>query len=705
MKLIECYIENFGNLHNYTYEFKDGLNTIKEDNGFGKTTFATFIKSMFYGFDNSKAENADRKKYKPWQGGNFGGNIEFEIQNKKYRIERFFGKNTSEDSFKLYDLSTNLESDDYTENIGEEIFKINRDGYERSVYIPQGQIQIKMEDSLNAKLGNVLESDNDMNTSDDAIKAITETMKTYKKIGNKGIINEKKNELNELERKLENSKSDLTNMEIREKNLDETIKQIKEKTEKKEQKQKILANKIEQGRKSAKKETYNNILSKLSETETKYNKLQLFFKSSVPDDNKLNELNNKIIEIEKYKVELENTKLSEEDEKEISELEAKFENTNFTEHEIEKELKKIENKSKKNTKKFNILLIIGALAVIFGIALLGFSISRIIGVFAIILGVITVIFSATQMKSEDNTEKIIELTNLKTQFIKYEDLKNKKQVKELAKKEISTKINETENEINSFLLKYFENMNLPVADLIQEIKLKKNELKYVTIELENCRKQKEDYEKINNVEELSQENSLEDVNENELTEEIRNLEIEIDKLNDEKNQNKNQIEILQNKIDENEYLENDIELLKEEIEEKEQKYNILEKTKNLLLEAKQTFSSSYLQEMFDGFEHYLGLINSEEIDTNVDINLDVKIDVNGKKKDVKHFSAGYQDLIYICMRFSLIKALYKDEIPFVLLDDPFVNLDDERTKKAIKLVGEFAKEYQVIYFVCNTSRI
>ena len=170
MNLIRCHIENFGKLQNFDYEFNKGLNTIKEENGFGKTTFANFIKSMFYGLDTSKSEKSDRKRYMPWQGGKFGGNIEFEVGNKKYRIERFFEKKAADDIFKLYDLETNLESTDYSENIGEEIFKINKQAYERSTYIPQGQIQIEMDDSINAKLGNVLESENDINTSDEAIK-------------------------------------------------------------------------------------------------------------------------------------------------------------------------------------------------------------------------------------------------------------------------------------------------------------------------------------------------------------------------------------------------------------------------------------------------------------------------------------------------------------------------------------------------------
>ena len=78
LKLLNCYIDNFGKLHNYSHKFKDGLNIINEQNGFGKTTFATFIKSMFYGLDvgtNVKTEKSERKKYFPWQGGNYGGNI------------------------------------------------------------------------------------------------------------------------------------------------------------------------------------------------------------------------------------------------------------------------------------------------------------------------------------------------------------------------------------------------------------------------------------------------------------------------------------------------------------------------------------------------------------------------------------------------------------------------------------------------------
>ena len=195
MKIKKCYIENFGKLHEFKYEFSDGLNIINEMNGWGKSTLATFIKVMFYGFDSSNkkaiTEN-ERKKYYPWQGGKFGGNLEFEIDGNIYEIERFFGLKEKEDTFKLYNKQTNMESNDYSSNIGEEIFKIDRSAYERSTYIPQQSIDIKINDSLSAKLSNILESENDINTSDKAIEKIKNEMREYKKTGKKGLIYEYK---------------------------------------------------------------------------------------------------------------------------------------------------------------------------------------------------------------------------------------------------------------------------------------------------------------------------------------------------------------------------------------------------------------------------------------------------------------------------------------------------------------------------------
>ena len=136
-----------------------------------------------------------------------------------------------------------------------------------------------------------------------------------------------------------------------------------------------------------------------------------------------------------------------------------------------------------------------------------------------------------------------------------------------------------------------------------------------------------------------------------------------------------------------------------------EKLIILEKTKDFLAQAKEQFSSKYLSKMQENFIKNTNYILNKNIDTSVDVNLNVKINEQGSNKDLKFFSTGYKDLIYICMRLSLIDSLFDKEKPFIILDDPFTNLDEEKLDKAIDLIKTKAEEYQIIYFVCHNSRI
>ena len=68
MKLISMHVDNFGGLHNYDYTFGEGLNVVLHDNGWGKTTMATFLKAMLYGYDTRRSKDItenERKRYLP----------------------------------------------------------------------------------------------------------------------------------------------------------------------------------------------------------------------------------------------------------------------------------------------------------------------------------------------------------------------------------------------------------------------------------------------------------------------------------------------------------------------------------------------------------------------------------------------------------------------------------------------------------------
>ena len=151
MKLLGCHIENYGTLSDFSLRFDDGITVINEENGFGKSTLASFIKAMLYGLPQTtkrKVEENERLLRTPWQGGSFGGSLEFEAKGKSYRLERFFGSKAAEDTFTLFDLETGKETDDFSSNIGIELFGIDAAGYESSVYLPQLDMSSESIDSI-----------------------------------------------------------------------------------------------------------------------------------------------------------------------------------------------------------------------------------------------------------------------------------------------------------------------------------------------------------------------------------------------------------------------------------------------------------------------------------------------------------------------------------------------------------------------------
>ena len=120
MKIKEVRIENFGKFSNYNRQFSEGLTTINEENGWGKSTLAAFIRVMLFGFDgeNKRSDiDKERKRLKPWQGGTYGGSLIIAVGEKEYRITRLFGNTEKDDEFKLYDNKTGLESTDYSEKV------------------------------------------------------------------------------------------------------------------------------------------------------------------------------------------------------------------------------------------------------------------------------------------------------------------------------------------------------------------------------------------------------------------------------------------------------------------------------------------------------------------------------------------------------------------------------------------------------------
>lgn len=109
--------------------------------------WAAFIKIMLYGFENERTRSEfenERRRFRPWQGGVYGGKLVFESNGETYEIERIFGSREKDDKFCVRNLRTNLEDTSFLPNVGEALFKIDRESFDRTVFISQSDCGNKL---------------------------------------------------------------------------------------------------------------------------------------------------------------------------------------------------------------------------------------------------------------------------------------------------------------------------------------------------------------------------------------------------------------------------------------------------------------------------------------------------------------------------------------------------------------------------------
>ncbi len=192
MKLLRMHVDDFGCLHEFDYEFGEGLNILLRDNGWGKTTAAAFLKAMLYGYDNRRSKDItenERRRYLPWQGGKYGGSLDFEAEGVSYRILRRFGEAPRFDTVRILNLDTGTTARINPEKIGETLFGLDVNAFQRSVFINQNGLSIQgAAGSIHTRLNSLVSQANDIAAYDGAIADLTQRIKVYEKTGMRGEL-------------------------------------------------------------------------------------------------------------------------------------------------------------------------------------------------------------------------------------------------------------------------------------------------------------------------------------------------------------------------------------------------------------------------------------------------------------------------------------------------------------------------------------
>ena len=757
MKILSLYIESFGKLSDYLFDFSPKMNSVYEENGWGKTTMSVFIKTMLYGFSNK----AERERYTPWNNKNsFGGTMIIEVKGNKYRIDRRFDpKKASADTLNIYDLKTNLEVSDLGMDIGEKLLNLNVDSFERSVFIPQKELEEGFGSDIEAKLANLIGGTNDSQSFDSAIEILDTKAKLLRLNSKKGLILDKKRELAEIQNEIAECNNKMTGIYDIEKQIDGINNEISDLNDKKKKiNEKIIRYTKEQDKKS-KVAVAKNYLENIEATkETLRKNNEVFNNISVtPEDVLTIRTKNKELISLKYAYDL---KLNEgkSDEK-IDELKTTlgFKDNLPTDEEIaitNKRIQKYQNIKgiinahtsepvKKKPIASIILIILSSIILLAGGALLILGLNgekqndlfMMIGIismggsmFGFFLGIILLVINSnhnqstsyTKVKNYDFELREIEgqirdffgkfhlyssdfsnnLFTVRSNLQRYNEAlaENSNKKEEILK--LEKKINEYDKIIQDFLAR-FKTTAPTTEEKIGELNThlrRKLEIENSLAIKENNYKQ---YIQIHGLANISEE--AEDIDSlNALVNEIDNKINDLNRILTIKSNRVVEFETDISKLDElsekEEELSNEIRLLEHELE-------ILNITETYLKKAQTALLEKYVKPMKDSVDKYVSLLLKNNKDYSIDVNFKFQFITKNGLKGLDQYSRGYQTIITLCMRLALIECLYPNEKPFVVFDDPFVNFDDEKLELCKNLMSDISNHYQIIYFTCHDSRV
>lgn len=798
MKIIECYIENFGKISKQKFSFKDGTNCIKGDNGSGKSTLAAFIKVMLYGMGDTRKtslEENDRKHYMPWQGGVCGGSLTFSAGGKTYRVERSFAPKAADDSYTLYDTATGRVCSDFPEGLGEGLFGIDADGFERTVFLSERALTPKSENkSISAKLSDLVGCDGDIGGMDEAMKVLEEKRKFYHKRGGSGELADRQAEINDIKRRLDA----LVEVEKAVEDAHGKMLEISARIEEARAEAKLILAEREKATIRAAEanheKQYNEMKASLEDSIRRRTIVGEVFGAEIPTFDDINEASYKATEAKNLlssatdtpeirefgalsarfdgKVERGQVEAARAAIKSLSRLNEKTTDPRLikakkifcgmtpSESAIDDIARLVENKKAKTPVGCIICYILFAVCCIAGIFIDSLMIAAgVVGILATLITEITIkskknrarkekiddfflsvsgvrvesdeeaearladmrelVSVMSEADGEDNREELIRVIGglagifpeyygrepvaaaeeIIRDFDKYAEMAVAERYMTGDRTARAARAERLAAEANAFVARF----RTRTQDPFGEMRYALTEYERLTAEIVAKRDEIARLESLHTIGEGNQQKAA----------------MEIEQLDRRRQENEKLVADLSRELTLTErryhsYIDeldgrDELSMRKSELEEMLEKhrdnYETVMLTKKYITLAKDNMTARYLGKTKAGFIKYaekIGGITGESFEMDTDFG--VTKQEGASTRAVEAYSRGTRDLFNLAARLALVDSLYEKEKPFIILDDPFTAFDDEKTGAALKLLREFGKERQIIYFTCAEAR-
>ncbi len=753
MKILSCYIAGFGKFVNQSFDFSSDLIVIRQDNGWGKTTLADFIKSMFYGLDNGRSRSVlsnDRIKYEPWQGGAFGGALVFTFRDRTYRVERTFGRTPAQDTARVFD-GNNMQCYDFgerAERLGDVLFGVDSESYKKSVYVPQGNIETgDLPDTMKNRLLTLLsvggESENGSSKAIEKLDAAERALRAKRRPA--------KGKLDEIDERLEwlnRQKLDCENYALAagraEEELNRLDAEIAQCVKLLGETGVALEQASRQGEWEARRETYQTIQSQVCSAQEELASLREFFGSLDPVKTNVEGLQTAVDEFYALEADLKDT------EKKIAELGAQLQEREsllarkatcerakqsydlMLQEQTEgadtrrKEKSEQKGKSKKVVphKGFggSIAVFLALFSAIFGAIwienkpILGYILLG-IGVLGLVIAFFTFLpkqygekaYKRKRRESELDSDFALGYSETKAELAEIEtrlqalptNIEEQRASLSSAYAEKKQRLSGLEGGIRNFLenFRFAEQYDYRVAVSVLKEKIGAYEKVQKTLteygskanEFASCAP-----EFSTTQQRMGEDFSL-------LKERRAGIERRKDELLSERARLSSKLEEYKDRAD-TAAIEEEESYLSSEKERLEKRLYAIRTAREILFRARGNMASRYLDPVEKSCKRLLALFDGGENILHFTSDGIPVYENNGMTRSVDYYSVGMKEILGFCTRIALAETIFTKEKPTLILDDPFVNLDDTKTEKAKSLVRELSKTYQILYLTCKTER-
>jgi len=152
-------------------------------------------------------------------------------------------------------------------------------------------------------------------------------------------------------------------------------------------------------------------------------------------------------------------------------------------------------------------------------------------------------------------------------------------------------------------------------------------------------------------------------------------------------------------------LEEELESIQEALKHEEMKVRVYELARKFVSQARTEILSSAEEDLEKEIQRYLTVFTNgkyKQVRVNKEaLEFWVYSDEKGDWAEPKELSGGAIDEFYLAFRLALVKLIFRDKKPPLILDDPFVNFDTVRLDNTLNFFKTLASDYQIIIFTLS----